>query len=41
VRLEFVAGRRTRADYISLDLLPDSGVEEQPDTWGKIKALYR
>lgn len=41
VRLELIGGGRTRADFISLELLPDSGVDEVFDTWGKIKALYR
>jgi hypothetical protein len=41
VRLELTSGGRTRVDYISLELEPGAGVESEPDTWGRIKALYR
>jgi hypothetical protein len=40
VRIELIAGDRTRLDYISFDYLPNSGIEGGT-TWGSIKALYR
>lgn len=41
VRLRLISGGRTRVDYISLDLDSSAGVEFQPETWGRIKALWR
>jgi hypothetical protein len=41
VRLQLLSGGRTRLDYISLDLEAGSGVEHQPETWGRIKALWK
>ncbi len=40
VRVELVAGGRTRFDYISFDTMPSSGIRGG-STWGAIKALYR
>jgi hypothetical protein len=39
VRIELLAGGRTRLDYLSLDTVPSSAI--QGSTWGSIKALYR
>jgi hypothetical protein len=41
VRLQLISGGRTRVDYISLSLDSNAGVEFQPETWGRIKALWR
>jgi hypothetical protein len=42
VRIELVAGGRTRVDYLYYAVLPNSGVEDEaPTTWGRLKALYR
>lgn len=42
VRIELIAGGRTRLDYVSYNLLPNSGVRQRPSTtWGRVKALYR
>jgi hypothetical protein len=40
IRLEMIAGSRTRLDYISFDTMPSSGVVGGT-TWGSIKRLYR
>jgi hypothetical protein len=40
IRLEMIAGSRTRLDYISFDTLPSSGIVGGT-TWGSIKSLYR
>jgi hypothetical protein len=40
LRLEMIAGTRTRVDYISFDTMPSSGVVGGT-TWGSIKALYK
>ena len=39
MRVELVAGGRTRLDYLSFDTMPSSAI--QGGTWGSIKALYR
>jgi len=41
IRLELTSGGRTRLDCISLELDADAGVEYEPGTWGKIKALWK
>ncbi|MGQ9604105.1 MAG: hypothetical protein ACUVUU_07810 [bacterium] len=44
MRIELISGGRTRLDCLSIDLLPDSGIDgpvQQESTWGCIKALYR
>jgi len=40
VRVEILAGGRTRFDYVSFDTMPSSGIRNDM-TWGSIKALYR
>ncbi len=40
VRIELVAGGRTRLDYVSYDRMPSSGLQGAT-TWSSIKALYR
>ncbi len=40
VRLELLAGGRTRVDYLSFDTMPSSGIVGGT-TWGSIKRLYR
>ena len=39
LRLEMIAGTRTRVDYISFDTMPSSGIVGGT-TWGSIKRLY-
>jgi hypothetical protein len=40
LRLEMIAGSRTRVDYISFDTMPNSGIVGGT-TWGSIKRLYK
>jgi hypothetical protein len=44
VRIELVAGGRTRLDYIAYNELPNSGIAPdrmEPSTWSRIKEFYR
>lgn len=44
VRIELVAGSRTRLDYIAYEELPNSGVPSERferSTWSRLKEMYR